>query len=199
MFISIEPSLSLDAISAKLIAGLPQELRYPGSSKTLWTEAIMRGLRSIGEAHGFKVYCRGHERNEYPEWLLDNIWLNHADGRTVLAVESEWGTPGQVEDDFLKLLSIKARCKLILFFTDKNHRRAAEYLAKLESSLQVYPYHLSGEQYLALERNAEGAFRYFLEIPSDGQLAGSAKFTDFGEPLPWPWATRLCNEDSSRR
>jgi hypothetical protein len=106
------------------------------------------------------------------------------------------GTPGtdswrkliaMIEEDFGKLLSIKARHKL-LFFKTENHVGADRILDSITSLMLAYPCHLAGEQYMAIERTMQGAFRYWFEVPCDGRLE-SVQFNKMGaEPLPWPWA-----------
>ncbi len=60
-------------------------------------------------------------------------------------------------------------------------------MRQLESNMQAYPYHLTGEEYMALEVTAPGAYRYRFQVPSDGHL-DTVSFTPISEPLRWPWA-----------
>src|SRR5258708_478963 len=107
--------------------------------------------------------------------------------KIVLAVESEWGKLPAIEDDFDKLVSIKARRKLLLFCTS-NHKGADVIVKKLESNMRDYPYHLAGEEYMLLEVTAPGAFRYYFRVPSDGRRA-DVSFESVGSALPWPWTS----------
>ncbi len=82
-------------------------------------------------------------------------------------------------------MSIKARHKLLLFNT--NHGGAPHIIDGITSMMLAYPYHLAGEQYMAVEVSAQGAFRYWFEVPNDGHLE-SVQFSQMGAPLAWPWA-----------
>jgi hypothetical protein len=151
-----------------------------------WTKAVKDGLFRIGKDQGLFVCCNGSP--DQGEWLLDLLWMNSQDWRIVLAVESEWGQPKEVEEDFGKLMSIEARHKLLLFAT-KKHEGAEQIIESLEKAMRRFPYHLAGEAYMALEVTEEGAFRYFFAVPDvsgDGHLE-SAKFSQTGTPLRWPW------------
>jgi len=117
--------------------------------------------------------------------LLDAVWMVAKERRIVLAVESEWGRSILVEDDFDKLMSIKAPRKLMLFSTN-DHRGADKIVDKLASNMQAYPYHLAGEEYMLLEVTAPGAFRYYFKVPADG-LQDDVTFESCGPPLPWRW------------
>lgn len=182
---NLPPGVSLDTISRELISGLPHELSDPYAPDKPWTEAVRDGLQRMGKDRGLLVFCHGSP--DQGEWLLDLIWMNAKDWRIELAVESEWSTlPAAIEDDFGKLMSIKARRKLMLFNT-RNHIGADRIMERIKSAMLSYPYHLAGEEYMALEVTAPGAFRYYLEVPSDGRLE-SATFNQMGTPLPWPWA-----------
>lgn len=112
--------------------------------------------------------------------------MNANDWRIVLAVESEWGSVEDIEDDFGKLMSIKAHRKLMIFAT-RNHVGSDRVMKAIESRMLAYPYHLAGEEYMALGVTALGAFRYCFEMPSDGSIE-SAEFHQMGTPLLWPWA-----------
>jgi hypothetical protein len=174
---------TLDEISRELIQGLPSDLSDPYAANTPWTKAVTDRLRQMGSRRGM-LAC-GHRSQDHGEWLLDVTWMVPERHEIVLAVESEWGELGEVEDDFDKLMSIKARRKLLLFST-KHHEGAGNIMKRIESNMLAYPYHLAGEEYMALEVIAQGAFRYHFQVPSDGWL-DVISFNRIGEPLPWPW------------
>src|SRR6266852_5038447 len=95
----------LDAISRELAQGLPTELSGPYSRDRPWTKAVKERLHEMGKSRGLMVCCHGSKQGE---WLLDVIWMVAKEHKIVLAVESEWGRLPAIEDDFDKLLSIKA-------------------------------------------------------------------------------------------
>jgi hypothetical protein len=176
---------TLHELSQELVQGLPEELSDPYTLNRPWTKAVTDRLSEMGQRRNMLVFCHGSPNCE---WLLDVIWMVAKEHKIVLAVESEWGNLAQVEDDFDKLLCIKARRKLLLFNTS-NHTGAELFVNKLESNMRAYPHHLAGEEYMLLEVTAPGAFRYHFQVPSDGRLR-SVSFSPIAEPLPWPWSPR---------
>ena len=111
--------------------------------------------------------------------------------KIVLAVESEWGNLRAIEDDFDKLMSIKARRKLLLFST-KNHTGADTIVDRIESNMRAFPYHLIGEEYMLLEVTASDAFRYYFKVQGNGHL-DDVTFQAVGKPLHWPWSPRIAD------
>jgi hypothetical protein len=191
--------ISLDLISQELTSGLSPELADPFVGDKPWTKAVKTGLCGIGKSLKLLVFCNDAKDHDQGEWLLDLIWmLPNDEWRIVLAVESEWGQPcspnteawekleKMIAEDFGKLLSIKARHKLFCFRTT-NHVGADRILQRLRLMTLAYPYHLEGEEYMLIERTAQGAFRYWFEVPCDGRLE-SVEFNQMDAPLPWPWA-----------
>ena len=175
-------TMTLDTISRELIRRLPPELGNSGS-ETAWAKAIVNVLQKIGHENDWLVL--GRRSDDDGEWLLDVVWMKKEDWRLGLAVESEWLKPTEIEADFLKLLSIKAPKKLLVFKT-RDRRQTEEVIQRIQSLMLKYPYHLAGEEYMAVERRAEGAFRYLFRVPNDGHLV-RAGFIDMGTALEWPW------------
>jgi hypothetical protein len=169
-------------ISGELVRGLPGELSDPYAPDRPWTRAVTERLFEMGKARNLLVFCHGSPGRE---WLLDVVWMVEKERKIVFAVESEWGGPKPVEDDFDKLMSIKAQRKLLLFST-KNHKGADAIIGKLEANMRAYPYHLAGEEYMLLEVTAPGAFRYYFKVPSDGRQ-DDVTFEEVGNLLSWPW------------
>ena len=170
----------LYTISEELVHGLPSELSDPYAANTPWTKAVKARLYAIGNARGLKTYCHGSKHGG--EWLLDVVWMVPNEHHIVLAAESEWGILPHVEDDFDKLMSIKAPCKLLLFNTN-NHNDADIIINKLQSNMLAYPYHIAGEEYMLLEVTASGAFRYYFKVLKDGRQ-DDATFDSSNPPLP---------------
>lgn len=176
MFLNDDMPITLDSISRELFEGLPQEL----SGNRAWTKAVKTVLESIGHRNALFVCGIGCADNG--EWLLDLLWMKPDDWRMVLAVECEWGDASEIEDDFLKLLSIKARMKLMIFST---RNQTSDILKRLGALMLKYPFHLAGEEYMAVDVTNRGAFRYAFTVPSDGRLK-SADFTEVGAALDVP-------------
>jgi len=185
MIFDSDPTFTLDEISQALVQGLPMELKDPLASNRLWTRAVKHVLSEMGSKPGILVCCHGSENGE---WLLDIAWFGREQHEILLAVESEWGKAGDIEDDFDKLMSIKARCKLLLFATFIHDSPAI--VERLESALVKYPYHIEGEEYMALNVTKDAALRYHFRVPHDGRL-DSVSFREITPPLRWPWAPAL--------
>jgi hypothetical protein len=173
--------MSLDAISRDLINGLPQEVSEPSPIRDAKTKAISRVLQRLGHAKG--LFVCGHGCQDDGEWLLDQLWMDRKDWRIVLAVESEWGNEGEIESDFLKLLSVKAHKKLMIFSTTN---QTANVLERLRSLMVKYPFHLAGEEYMALDITMQGVIRHSFTVPSNGRLE-AASFAHLHGALDWPW------------
>jgi hypothetical protein len=180
----IDSTSTLDELSQELVQGLPHDLRDPYGPDKPWTRAITDALCEMGTKRAFLACGRGCKH--CGEWLLDIVWIGRKRHEIVLAVESEWGKPGDIEDDFDKLMSIKARHKLLIFATKV--RDSAGMVKRLESLLLEYPHHIEGEEYMALNITAEGALRYRFQVPRNRQL-DAVVFEEMVPPLRWPWET----------
>lgn len=173
----------LDEISRKLVDGLPPDkLSDPNAKYALWTAVITNRLCEMGASQGF-LAC-GHGAKDNGEWLLDVVWMRREGHEVVLAVESEWGKPGDVEDDFDKLMSIKAQFKLLFFGVKSN--KCSEMIKRLELLLRKYPYHLEGEEYLAVNVAKECATRYHFLVPPCNGVLDAVNFREIPS-LSWPW------------
>jgi len=121
------------------------------------------------------------------EFLVDFSWEEVEGGkRLLLACESEWGTVtpwkihwAPVENDFEKLLSVKAPFKVLIFSSnfkrsgsdgDNTHDDFSIGFAKrrLEASLRGFGHNIPGETYIFLDfprmgdKNSDGKYRSFI-------------------------------------
>jgi hypothetical protein len=129
------------------------------------------------------------------EYLVDFAWLEMGQGgRVLLACESEWASDsygrhtfwGYVEEDFEKLLAVKAPFKVLIFSSTAKHLRTdpdpkidftIEYAKKrLESSLANYSHNLAGENYI------------FIDFPATGEPGGNGRFEAFA------WIANRCGK-----
>jgi len=94
---------------------LPLDLGEPKASAQTWTKAMKSGLQTIGNVRDLSVCCNGVGNGGDS---LSLVWMDAKNVRIVLAVEVDWGNPGEIESDFTRLLSIKAYRKLLLFSTN---------------------------------------------------------------------------------
>ena len=124
----------------------------------------------------------------WKEYLVDFTWMEKTGrgGRVLLACESEWasdrfGTQTSwplVEDDFEKLLAIKAPFKVTIFSSDRTSQEPnqnpnvnfrIEYaIEHLRASLEEYSHHLAGESYI------------LLDFPATGVKDGDGEFYAYG-------------------
>ena len=84
-------------------------------------------------------------------------------------------------------MSIKAPCKLMIFATFIHESLAM--VRRLESAMSAYPYHIHGEESMAMNVTKEAALRYHFSVPSDGRLS-EVQFNEMTPHLRWPWDTR---------
>jgi hypothetical protein len=121
------------------------------------------------------------------EFLVDYTWEEKRDGkRILLASESEWATDrfGKVhwcfvEEDFEKLLSVKAIFKVLIFSSDyskpgcegdRNGDFSIGFAKKrIADSLKNYGHHMAGEVYVFIDFPhrapiSEGLYRSFIWI-----------------------------------
>ncbi len=90
----------------------------PPTGGRLWTGAVKKTLRRFAREidRGIDVYSS----DRHDEFLLDVVWLKPArgdagaNGRILLAVESEWGGFDAVWYDFSKLLYVRAPRKVLI-------------------------------------------------------------------------------------
>jgi hypothetical protein len=125
------------------------------------------------------------------EFLVDYIWEEKENGRRLLlAGESEWGADrfGRthwylVEEDFEKLLAVKAILKVLIFSSDyklpESHGAveadfSIEFANKrIETSLKNYGHHLPGEIYILIDfprtgdKDSPGVFRSFIWLSKE--------------------------------
>jgi hypothetical protein len=184
---SVTPKKSLEAISEHLVRRLAQVLT-PKSTETLWTLAVKDILGDLGKNElGYYVCCSGSAFKDQGEWLLDLIWMDRGSWTIALAVESEWGEANAIQEDFGKLLCVKAPQKLMLVNT-KSHKGSEEIRSTLQAMIDSYPYYSLHEEYLLMECTDVGAYRYVLSVGTDGP-GQRARWEEMpGSPLPWNWA-----------
>jgi len=154
-----------------------------------WTISVRRALRKIRPSGC--DYRPATEFSSRGEFLVDFIWEeNEAPHRVLLAAEFEWGTDryGEnpkwrpVEEDFEKLLVIKAPYKLLIFSSNfklagSEGARDADFgitfaRERIKLNLTNYGHHLAGETYIFIDfpRNSNacnGIFRSYFWQPSE--------------------------------
>jgi hypothetical protein len=152
---------------------------------TEWTKRVAKRFSNLCPAD-----CEAAPSASSSEYLVDFTWMEKRDGKRVLiACESEWGSDrfgmhtlwGLVEEDFEKLLSIKAPFKVLIFSSDRMQTDADSDVdfsfeharIRLRKSLENYWHHLFGETYIFIDfpathvQNGNGEYEAFCWIAKD--------------------------------
>lgn len=132
-------------------------MEEPAWDRTEWTRQVKIALIRLG----MRRHCTPYPPPADPqgsvgEWLYDVIWVR-MDGQNrvmsaPLVAESEWGDPGEVWDDFQKLLVARAGVRVMVF---DNHPGLLE---ELQAHIQRYA--VGGDRYLLAQYiSLENGFR----------------------------------------
>jgi hypothetical protein len=161
-------------LGTRIIHRLVHEVRpQVGSQNTdpEWTRAILTSLAAIcpQDCCHAPAFRQDFKKCRIHEFLVDFIWEEEAHpNRILLACESEWSSDkfgketnwAKVEEDFEKLLVIKAPFKLLVFSSNSQPNQSDDsdrnFIAKhakckLEDSLKRYGHHLPGETYIFVD------------------------------------------------
>ena len=163
-----------------------------------WTKSVRRCLKVICTSECYM--CPPDPERSKGEFLVDFSWAEiKFPQRILLAGESEWGTDkfgekrwDRVEEDFEKLLSIKAPFKVLIFpsnwnIGDSESARDRDFSIgfakqKLKGSLEGYGHHLAGEVYIFIDfpeggdKNGPGVYRSFIWLVKKSGDAGEVSF-----------------------
>jgi hypothetical protein len=97
-----------------------------GWDTTRWTVEVKLRIGTLGRHHGYEVYAHEFREAGRSEWLFDLTWLkkdrNGFSSALPLILESKWGDPGEVSDDFQKLMVARARHRVIVFDQGRGER-----------------------------------------------------------------------------
>jgi hypothetical protein len=145
------PAVSFSELVADIVRLLPEYV--PGmetgpaastESRSCWIKTWKGLLTVLGREHGMDVVTQ-EEGDSALQRQLTMFWKR---GNGILvAFYSGWGDRQDMERRFQQLESLKAPQKVILFSCFKWQEAVIE---QLEAALLGYPYHIQGEQYLAL-------------------------------------------------
>jgi hypothetical protein len=122
-------------------------------SRDNWTCEVKSALHEMGKKRGYDCY----------PWLLDYIWWSMKDQRMMLAAESEFGTVGEIEEDFEKLPAFKCPRKLLVFSGDEKNIERAKNDA--EKYLRQFGEHVSGEEYFLIAFTDSGTCCFWFKVP----------------------------------
>jgi hypothetical protein len=163
-----------------------------------WTKSVRRRLKVICTSGCYM--CPPDPNSSKGEFLLDFSWGEKKfPQRILLAGESEWGSDRfgekhwyRVEEDFEKLLSVKAPFKVLIFSSNCNIEDSESAVdrdfsigfakQKLKASLEGYGHHLAGEVYIFIDfpetgdKNGLGVYRSFIWLVNKFGDAGEVSF-----------------------
>src|SRR5205823_5346422 len=97
------------------------------------------------------------------------VWWDDKAHQTVLACESEWGNPDEVEYDFEKLLSFKSPLKLLIY-GDCDAEQWKETHKRIKGVTTKFSQHVKGEVYVIVEFSFGKCFSYWFRVPADKKL-----------------------------
>ena len=147
-----------------------------------WTRRIKTAICEIGHANGYSTCASSVDfEADHGEWLYDVCWLeygrNNGDQRyrlrrMPLAVESEWGDMGAIEDDFSKLLVARASLRAMVcnggWLPDDTEGRATA--ERLRQWVGEYAGSRVGDTYLLIVYEHLHSRRYRLDLTREGEV-----------------------------
>jgi hypothetical protein len=182
----------------EFVRGVAPNKRLKDSAK-VWTDQIRSQFMKMCPEDCDTV---PNKKEDWKEFLVDFTWMEKGQGgRVLLACESEWASDrfgtqtrwGLVEEDFEKLLAVKAPYKLLIFSSIPESLRTnsdpevnfsiQHAKDRIAISLRKYWHHLSGETYMLLDfpgtgdKDGDGVYDAYIWIAeNDGEA--EIKFDD---------------------
>ena len=107
------------------------------------TKLVLGIFREMGEKRKFEVYPNPNSNPKVKEFLVDLSWMNESEDQEKvwmeLALESEWGPHGDdFQHDFYKLITAKAKTKVLIYRERKDDRRDVVELVSKEISRSLF-------------------------------------------------------------
>lgn len=136
------------AVCAALIRLDKNWWRFPKTDGA-WTRAVKNSVGSIGHKRGYLVCAASSKFERNGEWVFDMGWFKMRGDIIVdvpLALESEWGVSGAM-DDFQKLLISRARHRVMVLWSRK-HPPAEGLISSLIRQVAKYQGSQRGDRYL---------------------------------------------------
>ena len=152
-----------------------EETAWESSNRT-WTRQIKIALADLVSDKRVPSAPSGCKRsawasgacNAREEWLYDLCWLDYRDGFLVgmpLAVESEWGRPGDIFDDFEKLVQSRAEVRLMIY--DGGYRSQEEMAGSFRHQISKFAHSTPEDRYLFAAFSKERVD--FVSMDGDGK------------------------------
>ena len=122
------------------------------SSTPEWTMKVKQVLTKLGNEKGYKVAVNGEGCTwGKSEWMNDVVWADLNEDeliRTIpLVAECEWGSEGEVWDDFQKLLIIRADVRALIFECNSRDK-ASSLVEELKQQIECFESSQGGDEYL---------------------------------------------------
>jgi hypothetical protein len=159
----IEPII----VANKIISSIR---KLPADGKVIRTAEVKTVLDELADKKDYFVYPSG----DGSAWMLDLVWFLRDHTAIHLAVESEWGTKGEVLFDFQKLMCVKSPLKIMVYFAKRS------FVGEFEKYMQEFDQHLEGENYLLIEfapDPPDQAYLYTVKNVKNGRLQAVCKFS----------------------
>ena len=124
------------------------------NSDAKWTREIKNHLCKVGKEKEYWVYASRCDEADDGEWLYDLTWLDYKGVNLIdvkLALESEWGDEGEINDDFQKLLLVRADLRCMIFSTQTKGdatEKAKEKIKNLITQVEQFSKSQAGDTYL---------------------------------------------------
>lgn len=153
-----------------------KETPWENSNRT-WTHKLKSALADLVSDERVPSPPSGCERSVWAsgackareEWLYDLCWLDYNEGGYLvgmpLAVESEWGRPGDVFDDFQKLVQSRACIRLMIY--DGGYRSQEEMVHSFSQQISDFANSNSDDRYLLAAFSKEKV--KFISLDGEGK------------------------------
>lgn len=146
----------LTSVLKERLQRVHEETAWKNSNRT-WTRKIKSALAGLASDERVPSAPPGCRRsvwasgacNAHEEWLYDLCWLDCEGGFLIgmpLAVESEWGPPGDIFDDFQKLVQSRADVRLMVY--DGGYRSQDEMIRGFSRQIEKFTHSNPNDRYL---------------------------------------------------
>ncbi|MEP4380203.1 MAG: hypothetical protein ABJ215_06280 [Alphaproteobacteria bacterium] len=170
--------------------------RHGAEGNPTWTTRIAHDICRHGEEAGYwaaalrfkpKYQRMNSIRNE---WLFDAVWLKYIGENLVsipLAMECEWGTDSEIDDDFQKLIVSRASLR-VMVFGDRNLKNDTT-AERLWLSAKLFEESAGDRYLLAGFENLEDGWTFYRFTVGEGLEKCDAFGHATSEPAQFRWNT----------
>ncbi|MGF1594431.1 MAG: hypothetical protein ACFCUW_14195 [Kiloniellaceae bacterium] len=143
----------MDEIKAALNKVAAEHAGGPGLYDNEWTRRIKEELGALGKSKGYYTYgLKNSPHCHDGEFMFDLCWLDYGEEdkwlkQVPLVLESEWLRPGDVDDDFQKLLIARAGLRVMVFGA-KTREEFSSTVDRLRRWVNEFEATVSSDQFL---------------------------------------------------